>query len=94
MGRPEDFDAEEVTEKTSTTQQAQQPNFTFAGEQKTKGRLYRDTSDKFIGGVCSGIAAYMNVGPRHYSYSFCYNHFWWIWFRISCLYNIMDCVTS
>ncbi len=63
MGRPEDFDAEEVTEKTSTTQQAQQPNFTFAGEQKSKGRLHRDTSDKFIGGVCSGIAAYMNVDP-------------------------------
>ncbi|MFZ1314053.1 MAG: PspC domain-containing protein, partial [Chitinophagaceae bacterium] len=63
MGRPEDFDAEEVTEKTSTTQKPQQPNFTFAGEQKTKGRLYRDTSDKFIGGVCSGIAAYMNVDP-------------------------------
>ena len=25
--------------------------------------MYRDTSDKFIGGVCSGIAAYLNVDP-------------------------------
>jgi phage shock protein PspC (stress-responsive transcriptional regulator) len=25
--------------------------------------LYRDSSDKFIGGVCSGIAAYLNVDP-------------------------------
>ena len=30
---------------------------------KEKRRLYRDSSDKFIGGVCSGIAAYLNVDP-------------------------------
>ncbi len=32
-------------------------------KQKAKKRLYRDSSDKFIGGVCSGIAAYLNVDP-------------------------------
>ena len=30
---------------------------------RAKGRLYRDGSDKFLGGVCSGIANYMNVDP-------------------------------
>jgi phage shock protein C len=29
---------------------------------KTK-RLYRDTKNKVIGGVCSGIAEYLNVDP-------------------------------
>jgi len=65
MGRVEDFEAEEaaVATETHTKQQSSaQPNFTFA-EKRSRGRLYRDTSDKFIGGVCSGIAAYMNVDP-------------------------------
>jgi phage shock protein PspC (stress-responsive transcriptional regulator) len=71
MGRVEDF--EEVTadtadnskenkQQSSQSQAGSQQNFTF-GANKTRGRLYRDTSDKFIGGVCSGIAAYMNVDP-------------------------------
>ena len=65
MGRVEDFEAEAAADSTESTQQQQsstQPNFTFS-EKRSKGRLYRDTSDKFIGGVCSGIAAYMNVDP-------------------------------
>lgn len=35
----------------------------FTAPKKERGRLYRDTNDKFIGGVCSGIAAYLNVDP-------------------------------
>jgi len=63
MGRPEDFEAEEAaTETKETSQQSGQQNYAYT-ERKTRGRLYRDTSDKFIGGVCSGIAAYMNVDP-------------------------------
>ena len=74
MGRPEDFDAEETmdtgtagakTSASSSSQQSQQ-QFSSGYSEKTKtarGRLYRDTSDKFIGGVCSGIAAYLNVDP-------------------------------
>jgi phage shock protein PspC (stress-responsive transcriptional regulator) len=63
MGRPEDFEGEEVKEQSySSTSTAQQ----FAQTEtppKAKRGLYRDTSDKFIGGVCSGIAAYLNVDP-------------------------------
>jgi|JI8StandDraft_1071087.scaffolds.fasta_scaffold10764_2 phage shock protein PspC (stress-responsive transcriptional regulator) len=81
MGRPEDFEAEEVspggeiplkgnTSSQSNQQQYQQQSSSHTTgaphaerEKAPKGRLYRDTSDKFIGGVCSGIAAYMNVDP-------------------------------
>jgi phage shock protein PspC (stress-responsive transcriptional regulator) len=79
MGRPEDFEAEEVSPASESTHQAntasaagqqqyQQSSHTTGAphaerEKAPKGRLYRDTSDKFIGGVCSGIAAYMNVDP-------------------------------
>lgn len=79
MGRPEDFEAEEVSPASEASQQTasnsagaqqqyQQSSHTTGSqyterEKAPKGRLYRDTSDKFIGGVCSGIAAYMNVDP-------------------------------
>ena len=61
MGRVEDFEAEEK-ESAASPKETSQPNFTY-GAKKSKGRLYRDTNDKFIGGVCSGVAAYMNVDP-------------------------------
>ena len=61
MGRPEDFAAAEAVDSKDQSQQGrQQYNYR---ERKAKSRLYRDTSDKFIGGVCSGIAAYLNVDP-------------------------------
>ena len=70
MGRVEDFEKAEATDATAgaagSGQSYQQTySATSAGtEQKRfKGRLYRDTSDKMIGGVCAGIANYMNVDP-------------------------------
>src|ERR1051325_9344194 len=62
MGRPEDFDAQEAEPASTASQQSNQQQYTYT-EKKPRGRLYRDTNDKFIGGVCSGIAAYMNVDP-------------------------------
>lgn len=62
MGRPEDFDAADTVDTSEPTQKAQQQQYTRA-ETKAKKRLYRDSSDKFIGGVCSGIAAYLNIDP-------------------------------
>ncbi|MFT3902708.1 MAG: PspC domain-containing protein [Niabella sp.] len=57
MGRPEDFDntAENEQEKQANAE----PNFTFGG----KRRLYRDESNKVIGGVCSGVANWLNIDP-------------------------------
>jgi len=67
MGRPEDFEGEEIREQTyssaaASSGAAQQAAATEAPPKRKRG-LYRDTSDKFIGGVCSGIAAYLNVDP-------------------------------
>jgi phage shock protein PspC (stress-responsive transcriptional regulator) len=62
MGRPEDFDAAEAVDNTAGQSQQSRQQSTYT-ERKAKRRLYRDTSDKFIGGVCSGIAAYLNVDP-------------------------------
>lgn len=68
MGRPEDFEGEEIKEQSyntssaSTASSSQQSSQSQASPKPKRG-LYRDTSDKFIGGVCSGIAAYLNVDP-------------------------------
>ena len=63
MGRVEDFEAADDTDTKATTDQAN-PNFTMGSDARPrKGRLYRDTSDKLLGGVCSGIANYINVDP-------------------------------
>jgi phage shock protein PspC (stress-responsive transcriptional regulator) len=68
MGRVEDFEAADrnesmgASENTGTTG----PSSTYYQQSERKrftGRLYRDGNDKFLGGVCSGIAAYMNVDP-------------------------------
>jgi phage shock protein PspC (stress-responsive transcriptional regulator) len=66
MGRVEDFeaaDAEAETESKSTAGQSSGTYTSHSEPKKPKGRLYRDLSDKFLGGVCSGIANYMNVDP-------------------------------
>jgi phage shock protein PspC (stress-responsive transcriptional regulator) len=62
MGRPEDFDAEAAETTTGSANQNAKQEYTYT-ERKTRGRLYRDSSDKFIGGVCSGIANYLNTDP-------------------------------
>src|SRR5690242_19584158 len=68
MGTIEDFEAAEqetiaasgTTSSSSSTQNEQQHTYS---EKRSRGRLYRDTNDKFIGGVCSGIANYLNLDP-------------------------------
>src|SRR6476659_750821 len=65
MGRPEDFQAAEDAETISTGSQSYQSRTTNDGAytRKKRNRLYRDSSDKILGGVCSGLANYMNVDP-------------------------------
>lgn len=70
MGTIEDFEAAEKENIASSTtasssnqgqnQEQQQQQYTST-KQTSRGRLYRDSNDKFIGGVCSGIASYLNV---------------------------------
>lgn len=63
MGRPEDFDMEETSSAQDSKSQQQQTSFAGYSEKKERKRLYRDSSDRIIGGVCSGIANYLNVDP-------------------------------
>jgi phage shock protein PspC (stress-responsive transcriptional regulator) len=65
MGRVEDFEeAEPITTASTSTEGAtgakSQP---FSEMKLPRGRLYRDSADKMIGGVCSGIANYLNIDP-------------------------------
>ncbi|MEJ7913127.1 MAG: PspC domain-containing protein, partial [Chitinophagaceae bacterium] len=66
MGSVEDFEAADAAENTSTSQ-AGSSSYTGetagAGIKKPRGRMYRDRSDKLLGGVCAGISSYMNVDP-------------------------------
>ena len=63
MGRPEDFEGEEIKEQSYSSASTAQQFAQTEAPPKVKRGLYRDTSDKFVGGVCSGIAAYLNVDP-------------------------------
>ncbi|MDP4263712.1 MAG: PspC domain-containing protein [Bacteroidota bacterium] len=62
MGRPEDFEAADVEAAADISKQNTRQEYSYT-ERKSRGRLYRDSSDKFIGGVCSGIANYLNIDP-------------------------------
>lgn len=67
MGRVEDFEAAEKesadTGPAFSEQKQTYSESTSAYERKQSKRLYRDSSDKLIGGVCSGIANYLNLDP-------------------------------
>lgn len=66
MGRVEDFEEADAADSTTTgTTGSQNGASTAPGEEsrRFKGRLYRDSSDKMLGGVCAGLANYMNVDP-------------------------------
>jgi len=63
MGRPEDFDAVE----NETISSAQTQDSSSLKEEtyikKKRSRLYRNSSDKILGGVSSGIANYLDIDP-------------------------------
>ena len=63
IGRPEQFD-DENTEETTTTNTASN---NFSSNQTKKSRtlrkLYRNSNDRIVGGVASGVAAYFDIDP-------------------------------
>jgi len=64
MGRPEDFEEEEKGEQADTVKPDLKSEGFFQGDWTRKNkRLYRDENNKILGGVCSGIAAYLGVDP-------------------------------
>jgi phage shock protein PspC (stress-responsive transcriptional regulator) len=67
MGRPEDFEAEEINVesqlKSERQKQSSEENSNQYRRYKPNGRLYRDEKDKILGGVCAGIAHYFKLDP-------------------------------
>lgn len=66
MGRPEDFEEEDVTPNTGTASSASYQQSTSSQQSYTTEephRLYRSENDKILGGVCGGLAAYLRVDP-------------------------------
>jgi phage shock protein PspC (stress-responsive transcriptional regulator) len=68
MGTVEDFKAAEdetaaAASASSSQQSSTNTNTGYSYTKKEKGRLYRDSGDKMIGGVCAGIANYLNLDP-------------------------------
>ena len=65
MGRPEDFEGEESNMQSQLGGKQDNKNNTYSEQEQSnpRGRLYRDSNDKMLGGVCSGMAAYFGVDP-------------------------------
>ena len=67
MGTIEDFEAVESEQTGGTGNNKSNGNSASASDsyntRKKQNRLYRDSGDKMIGGVCSGIAYYLNTDP-------------------------------
>lgn len=57
MGKPEDFGGEEEEERKRTTSAASEP---YTDQTGGRRRLYRNPDDKLLGGVISGLSAYLN----------------------------------
>ncbi|MBP6313209.1 MAG: PspC domain-containing protein [Flavobacteriales bacterium] len=63
MGQPEDYmDSTSDDENTTRTAPNSDPNWTYGGGRKHR-RLMRDTEDKWVGGVLSGVGAYFGFDP-------------------------------
>ena len=66
IGRPADFEAQDGFEANTNvnagTNQGQS-NTQNTGEPIYQKRLYRDEQNKVLGGVCAGIANYLNLDP-------------------------------
>jgi phage shock protein PspC (stress-responsive transcriptional regulator)/heme/copper-type cytochrome/quinol oxidase subunit 2 len=68
IGRPEDFEAAEGAESgnagtytQTAAQQQQQQN--YQNNNFSRGSLFRNSDDKVLGGVCSGLANYFRIDP-------------------------------
>ncbi|HXB31097.1 MAG TPA: PspC domain-containing protein [Puia sp.] len=64
MGRPEDFDQDEIN--TGTNANGGSKTSSAYAEEATDDeprRLYRSENDKMLGGVCGGLAVYLRIDP-------------------------------
>ncbi len=62
MGRPEDFDQDETSNKNGNSSR-NSSSFAEEAAADEPRRLYRSENDKMLGGVCGGLAAYLRIDP-------------------------------
>ena len=63
MGRPEEFEAADEVAGAATAKAAGSSDQQYSGSSATHKRLYRDESNKILGGVCAGVANYFGIDP-------------------------------
>ncbi len=65
MGYPSDFEAEDegAKEETTSEQQTSATSEQTRSEKRKARRLFRDVDNKYVGGVCSGLARYFDLDP-------------------------------
>lgn len=61
MGRPSDFEEAEGASSDSSGSSEADARYGYAHDGRK--RLYRDDNNKILGGVCSGIGAYLGIDP-------------------------------
>ncbi|MEZ5017408.1 MAG: PspC domain-containing protein [Flavipsychrobacter sp.] len=61
LGRPSDLNNDDSTSYTNYTTSSS--TFSNYDNQYTSRRLFRNTRDKMLGGVCSGVASYFGIDP-------------------------------
>ena len=63
MGRPEQFDElafdAQTSDSSSSTEKEQSQQYQY--DPSPRGSLFRNANDKMLGGVCSGIGAYLKI---------------------------------
>jgi Putative stress-responsive transcriptional regulator len=62
MGKPEELSDEEVKEEKVSGEPRQEP-YSSGESDQTRRRFYRNPDDKILGGLASGLAAYMGWDP-------------------------------
>ena len=63
MGRPEQFDGDISEMAPASTGSAGGSSSQTGATSDPRGSFYRNNDDKILGGVCSGLAAYLKIDP-------------------------------
>ena len=67
MGRPEDFEKEDMAQNGGSSQGSAQQNYSKPGQETFASddsrQLFRSENDKVLGGVCAGLANYLRIDP-------------------------------
>lgn len=62
IGRPEDFEKEDAAAEPGVTENREgSPNPPQPNVEEPRGAFYRNSNDKVLGGVCSGLAHYLRI---------------------------------